>query len=66
MKGYYAREKNPSLYHVKAHSLFYTTQWQESLYFCDALKRNYQFVEALRMMMQCHCKLYEDIFHAFY
>ena len=54
MKGYYAREKNPSLYHVKAHSLFYTTQWQESLYFCDALKRNYQFVEALRMMMQCH------------
>lgn len=25
-----------------------------------------QFPEALRMMMYCHCKLYEDTFQAFY
>ena len=32
----------------------------------DALKWNYQFLEALHMMMHCHCKLYGNIFHAFY
>ena len=56
MKGYYSRERHPSLYQVKVHSLFYLTQLQESVY---ALKRNYQFLEALHMIMYCHCKLYE-------
>ena len=47
MKDYYSREKYRSLYQVKVHSLFYTTQLQESVYFCDELKRNYQFLEPL-------------------
>ena len=61
----YVKSLNPSLYPGKAHSLFHTTQLQESVYFCDALKRNHQFLEALHMMMYCHCKLYKDNFHAF-
>ena len=66
MKGYYSREKHPSLYQVNVNALFYTTQLQESAYFCDALKQNYQFLETLYMMMYCYSKLYEDTFHAFY
>ena len=47
-------------------TILYTTQLHESVYFRDGLKRNYQFLEALHMMMYCYCKLYENTFHAFY
>ena len=59
--------KGKTLYQVKVHSRFYTTQLQESVYFCDALKRNYQFLESsLYDDVLSYCKLYEDTFHAFY
>ena len=47
---------------MKVHSLFYTTQLQESVYLCDALKRYYQFLEALHVMMYCHCKYTKTLF----
>ena len=56
MKGYFLKEKKPSLYQVKAYSLFYTTQLQEFVYSCNALKLNYDDL----------LLLYEDIFHVFY
>ena len=45
MKGYHSREKHLSLYQLKAYSLFHTTLCQGSVYFCDALKRNNQFLD---------------------
>ena len=62
MKDYCSRGKHLPLYQMKANSLFYTTQLQEYVNFCDTLKLNYQFLKALNMMMHCHYKLSKDIF----
>ena len=57
-------ERFLSLSQVKAHSLFYVTQFlQEPQYFDDALKRNCQFVKVLQVLsiqtipMQRSCNL---------
>ena len=60
IKGYQGlREKHPSLYQVKAHSLFYTTQLKEFVCFSDLLK---QVLEFFHMIMYSHCELSKDIF----
>ena len=54
------------LHYIRWKFIHYLHNLQESVYFCDALKRNYQFLEALHMMMYFHGKPYEDTVHAFY
>ena len=53
-----------SLSLVKAHSLFYTTQLQESEYFDGALKRNYQFLKVFQKIMCYHDRPFLDNVHA--
>ena len=57
-------ERLLSLSLVKAHSLFYTTQLQSLEYLGGALKRSYQFLKVLQMMMRYHYTLFVDNVHA--